>query len=176
MSNGSVVRNLTAEARAARQGSSDLEAGPSTSQAAAASEDEVIFRELHEADLPELKDLQRGLFPVQYSDNFYMRLLTEGHYTIVGVTRSGGWLGTGEIVAVASTRIVQAESSEATPGQREAYIMTLGVKVHAHAHCLALYCPPCSRTPHHLANSPPPLRPLLPSRRSPFDGAAWAPP
>ena len=134
MSEGSVVRNLTQEARAARQASSDLEAGPSTSEAAAASDDEIIFRELAEPDLPELKDLQRGLFPVQYSDNFYMRLLSEGHFTTVGVTRSGGWLGTGEIVAVASTRIVQADSNEATPGQREAYIMTLGVKVRPPAH------------------------------------------
>ena len=140
---GSVVRNLTQEARAARQASSDLEAGPSTSAPTAAADDEIIFRELREPDLPELKDLQRGLFPVQYSDNFYMRLLSEGHYTIVGVTRSGGWLGTGEIVAVASTRIVQADSNEATPGQREAYIMTLGVKVRPSAHCPALRCPPC---------------------------------
>ena len=138
MSETTCMRNLTLEARGAKESrqASDIEAGPSTSQAAAP-EAEIFFRELHEADLPELRELQRGLFPVQYSDNFYMRLLNEGHYTTVGVTRSGGWLGTGEIVAVASTRIVIAESNEATPGQREAYIMTLGVKVRPHAHCPA---------------------------------------
>ena len=118
----------------------DVEAGAAGPSAVAA---EVLFRELRVEDVEELKQLQRTLFPVQYSDNFYMRLLSEGHYTIVGVTRSGGWLGTGEIVAVASTRIVQADSNEATPGQREAYIMTLGVKVRPSAHCPALRCPPC---------------------------------
>ena len=98
-----------------------------------------------------------GNIQVRYSDSFYDRLFTDGHYTAVGCT-----VPHGEIVAVAAVRIVQ-RGQDAPPGQRnqrevlsacgidaptprplscqlpthqsawplprQAYIMTLGVKV-----------------------------------------------
>ena len=101
----------------------DLEAGATSSSAGA--EPEIAFRELQVRDVAELRELQLALFPVRYSDSFYDRLFTDGHYTSVGCTVSDG-----EIVAVASVRIVQ-RGDDAPPNQqnlREAYIMTLGVK------------------------------------------------
>ena len=49
---------------------------------------------------------------MRYSDSFYERLFTDGHYTVVGCT-----VPDGEIVAVASVRIVQ-RSDDAPPAQR----------------------------------------------------------
>ena len=120
-----------------RQGPIDLEAGPTASSSArpstplpqsqkqqpqtsaAATSASVHFRELRIEDISELKELQRALFPVHYNDSFYQRLFTEGHFTLVGVTPSE------EIVAVASARIMEPLAADM---QREAYIMTLGVK------------------------------------------------
>merc|ERR1740124_146724 len=99
----------------------DLEA----SATRAGTESEIVFRELQARDVTELRELQPSLFPVRYSDSFYDRLFTDGHYTAVGCTVSDG-----EIVAVAAVRIVQ-RGDDAPPAQRnlrEAYIMTLGVK------------------------------------------------
>ena len=76
----------------------------------------VSFRTLETGDLGEVKALHAVLFPVQYSDNFYNRLFSEGYFCLVGV------LG-GRIVAVASARCVETDG---TPSN-EAYIMTLGV-------------------------------------------------
>lgn len=49
---------------------------------------------------------------MRYSDSFYDRLFTDGHYTAVGCTVSDG-----EIVAVAAVRIVQ-RGDDAPPAQR----------------------------------------------------------
>lgn len=49
---------------------------------------------------------------MRYSDSFYDRLFTDGHYTTVGCT-----VPDGEIVAVASVRIVQ-RGDDAPPAQR----------------------------------------------------------
>ena len=49
---------------------------------------------------------------MRYSDGFYERLFTDGHYTVVGCT-----VPDGEIVAVASVRIVQ-RGDDAPPAQR----------------------------------------------------------
>ena len=53
-----------------------------------------------------------GATQVRYSDSFYERLFTDGHYTVVGCT-----VPDGEIVAVASVRIVQ-RGDDAPPAQR----------------------------------------------------------
>jgi ribosomal protein S18 acetylase RimI-like enzyme len=126
-------------------GDNDLEAGlveeDGAEEEAAA---DVVFRDLELADLPALRALQSGLFPVQYNDAFYSRLFAPGFYTLVGVAApaaAGGDVPTppplsaeepeqpdeaplgarGEaVVAVASARV--------TTDWRVAYIMTLGVR------------------------------------------------
>ena len=47
-----------------------------------------------------LMELQRGLFPVQYTESFYTKLFTPGYYCFVGVAPDG------EIVAVVSARAI----------------------------------------------------------------------
>lgn len=71
-------------------------------------------------------ELQRALFPVQYSDAFYDKLFTSGYYCLVGFTQ------TGELVAVASARSIPFEALGDVQPTNEAYIMTLGVKVPTH--------------------------------------------
>jgi hypothetical protein len=92
----------------------DLERGVDTPTM----QSEVVFRDLDEADLPSVKELHRALFPVQYSDSFYTRLFAEGYFCLVGEVE-------GEVIAVASARAVDQNGQEA----RDAYIMTLGVRV-----------------------------------------------
>lgn len=70
-----------------------------------------------------LMELQRGLFPVQYTESFYTKLFTPGYYCIVGVAPDG------EIVAVVSARAIAFATAHEQQSSREAYIMTLGVKV-----------------------------------------------
>jgi len=94
----------------------DVEAGASSS------EGNIHFRDVEERDIPGLMELQRGLFPVQYTESFYTKLFTPGYYCIVGVAPDG------EIVAVASARVVDFQSAQELQSVREAYIMTLGVK------------------------------------------------
>lgn len=84
---------------------------------------EVFFRELEERDVKGLMELQRGLFPVQYTESFYTKLFTPGYYCIVGVAPDG------EIVAVVSARAIAFATAHEQQSSREAYIMTLGVKV-----------------------------------------------
>merc|ERR1719272_1638609 len=90
----------------------DLEVGATRG----GTESEIAFRELQARDVIELRELQLALFPVRYSDSFYDRLFTDdlaiGHYTAVGCT-----VPDGEIVAVASVRIVQ-RGDDAPPAQR----------------------------------------------------------
>lgn len=76
----------------------------------------VVFRALDRGDLEEVKALHRILFPVQYSDSFYERLFSEGHFCLVGVVGD-------RVVAVASARCVGHDGRPSN----EAYIMTLGV-------------------------------------------------
>lgn len=95
----------------------------------------ITFRDLQQEDIPGLMELQRALFPVQYQESFYNRLFSDGYYCLVGVTSSG------EIVAVASARVVPAGAAGEAQSPKEAYIMTLGVKARreaarAHAACL----------------------------------------
>lgn len=84
---------------------------------------EVFFRELEERDVKGLMELQRGLFPVQYTESFYTKLFTPGYYCFVGVAPDG------EIVAVVSARAIAFATAHEQQSSREAYIMTLGVKV-----------------------------------------------
>jgi len=86
----------------------DLEVGATRG----GTESEIAFRELQARDVIELRELQLALFPVRYSDSFYDRLFTDGYYTAVGCTVSDG-----EIVAVASVRIVQ-RGDDAPAAQR----------------------------------------------------------
>ena len=79
----------------------------------------ITFRMLREADIPELMELQRALFPVQYTESFYAKLFADGYYCEIGVSL------TGEIATVASARVMEQFQDVPT---REAYIMTLGVK------------------------------------------------
>lgn len=74
----------------------------------------VTFRRLQEGDVPPLMELQRVLFPVVYSENFYTRLFNAGSFCIVGVVNDG------DIVAVATARVAFNDE--------EAYIMTFGVR------------------------------------------------
>lgn len=92
----------------------DIEAQLGASSSA--DEPEIVFREIRHADIAELKQLQRVLFPVQYSDTFYQRLFTDGYYTIVGVT-----VPDGELVAVASVRTVQHSDEVRDSGLREVW-------------------------------------------------------
>eukprot|EP00900_Chrysochromulina_parva_P028148 jgi/Chrpa1/9968/Chrysochromulina_OHIO_Genome00017293-RA len=89
---------------------------------AVAGPSEVFFRELEERDVTGLMELQRGLFPVQYTESFYTKLFTPGYYCIVGVAPDG------EIVAVVSARAIAFATAHEQQSSREAYIMTLGVK------------------------------------------------
>ena len=93
----------------------DVESGDSMSPS-------VGYRPLVLDDIPELRELQRTLFPVQYGDSFYTKLLSPGYYCLVGVTAAG------ELVAVASARVIRPEEANETQAAHEAYIMTLGVK------------------------------------------------
>ena len=70
-----------------------------------------------------LMELQRGLFPVQYTESFYTKLFTPGYYCFVGVAPDG------EIVAVVSARAIAFATAHEQQSSREAYILTLGVKV-----------------------------------------------
>ena len=92
----------------------DIEAQLGASSSA--DEPEIVFREIRHADIAELQQLQRVLFPVQYSDTFYQRLFTDGYYTIVGVT-----VPDGELVAVASVRTVQHSDEVRDSGLREVW-------------------------------------------------------
>ena len=87
----------------------------------------VRFRRLHRKDLDEVIELHRQLFPVQYSPAFFERLFTHGYFCQVGVSAE-----TGEVITVASARVVDAH--DATRQTDEAYIMTLGVKP-SHRRC-----------------------------------------
>jgi len=88
----------------------------------ASGSNDVFFRDVEERDIASLMELQRGLFPVQYTESFYTKLFTPGYYCIVGLAPDG------EVVAVASARVVAFESPTEMQSVREAYIMTLGVK------------------------------------------------
>ncbi|KAG8463885.1 hypothetical protein KFE25_000053 [Diacronema lutheri] len=82
----------------------------------------VIYRDIAPQDVPQVDELQRQLFPVRYSEGFYQRLFTDGHYTVLGVTPDG------RIIGIASARTVSDELMAAeTDRGREGYIMTLGV-------------------------------------------------
>eukprot|EP00966_Prymnesium_polylepis_P121918 2818217-Prymnesium_polylepis.1 len=73
------------------------QASPDVEHGAAAPS--ISFRDLQTEDLEVVKELHQQLFPVQYSDSFYSRLFSPGHFCIVGLVQ-------GEIVAVASARTV----------------------------------------------------------------------
>ena len=81
----------------------------------------IIFRALRQSDLPAVMELHRSLFPVQYTESFFNKLFTSGYFCEVGVDASG------EIITVATARVVGQFDASATPTQ-EAYIMTLGVR------------------------------------------------
>ena len=119
----------------------DLEAaaGQSAVDATSAAADtplHVLFRDLEEADIPAVRELQSALFPVQYPDSFYARLFDPGYYCQVGV------LADGLMVTVASARFLDGSQPAANgsssssgnrqrvdvDGSREAYLMTLGVR------------------------------------------------
>jgi len=95
-----------------------VRSGPSSSS----SSSNISFRDVDERDIPGLMQLQRELFPVQYSESFYAKLFTPGYYCLVGLAPGG------EIVAVASARVVPYDSPHDPQTTKEAYIMTLGVK------------------------------------------------
>ncbi|KAJ1625689.1 acyl-CoA N-acyltransferase [Pavlovales sp. CCMP2436] len=79
----------------------------------------VRYRDIYPQDVLRVDDLQRQLFPVRYSESFYQRLFTPGHYTVLAVTAAG------EVVGIASARTVL---DEVVDERREGYIMTLGVR------------------------------------------------
>ena len=106
----------------AKASSSDLEAGSSSSDDVDA---QITFRDLEHGDIPELMLLQRDLFPVQYTESFYSKLFSPGYYCLVGHTSIG------ELVAVASARVLESDRPHDMQLANEAYIMTLGVKVRA---------------------------------------------
>lgn len=82
----------------------------------------IFYRDIHPEDVPRVDELQRQLFPVRYSEGFYQRLFTDGHYTVLAVTADGA------IVGIASARTVMDEPVGLRPeSTREGYIMTLGV-------------------------------------------------
>lgn len=82
----------------------------------------VHFRGIHREDVGPLDELQRHLFPVRYSETFYDRLFTEGHFTILAVDTAG------RIVGVASARTsAEDTTASAVDGVTEGYVMTLGV-------------------------------------------------
>ena len=81
----------------------------------------ISFRPLRQSDLPAVMELHRSLFPVQYTESFFNKLFTSGYFCEVGVDASG------EVITVASARVVAQFDASATPTQ-EAYIMTLGVR------------------------------------------------
>lgn len=95
------------------------QSGCGGASASSASEDSITWRDLQEVDLAPLQALQILLFPVRYSDSFYRKLLWPGYCTRVGIASSG------ELVAVASARVVDDHQQE-LPGSA-AYLMTLGV-------------------------------------------------
>lgn len=83
----------------------------------------LTFRDLRDEDLPEVMELHRALFPVQYNETFYRKLFMPGYYCQVGVITSG------EIVTVASARtVIDAVGGGSATDSPEAYIMTLGVR------------------------------------------------
>jgi len=115
-------------------------------------EGEVTFRDLEEGDLPALRELQSGLFPVQYKDSFYTKLFTNGYYALVGVApphtratgdtprprRSAGpnradaveyeYEGPGGApLGAHGEAVVAVACARVTADWRVAYIMTLGV-------------------------------------------------
>jgi len=100
----------------------------------ASGSNDVFFRDVEERDIASLMELQRGLFPVQYTESFYTKLFTPGYYCIVGLAPDG------EVVAVASARVVAFESPTEMQSVREAYIMTLGVKARVYPPSLDLAC------------------------------------
>jgi ribosomal protein S18 acetylase RimI-like enzyme len=59
---------------------------------------------------------------VRYSEAFYQRLFTPGHFTVLAVIASG------EVVGIASARTVADEAVGSREERREGYIMTLGVR------------------------------------------------
>jgi len=84
-------------------------------------EDPIVTRPLRPADLDEVKELQRQLFPVRYNDSFYNKLFSPGYFTLVGCRDASG-----EIITIASARIVDDNARRLD--NAAAYIMTLGVK------------------------------------------------
>ena len=60
---------------------------------------------------------------MQYTESFYTKLFTPGHFCLVGITAQG------ELITVASARVIEGEQPTDVQQPNEAYIMTLGVKV-----------------------------------------------
>lgn len=83
----------------------------------------VVYRDIFPEDVPAVDELQRQLFPVRYSEGFYQRLFTDGHYTVLAATPDGA------IIGIASARTVSDEAvGSRSDHVREGYIMTLGVQ------------------------------------------------
>jgi ribosomal protein S18 acetylase RimI-like enzyme len=81
----------------------------------------IVYRDITVADIPSVDELQCQLFPVRYSESFYQRLFTPGHYTVLACSQSG------RIIGIASARTVADEIVGTGSGEtREGYIMTLG--------------------------------------------------
>jgi ribosomal protein S18 acetylase RimI-like enzyme len=82
----------------------------------------LVYRDIFPVDVRAVDELQQQLFPVRYSEGFYERLFTPGHYTVLATTPAG------HIIGIASGRTVVDEmvGSQSEEG-KEGYIMTLGV-------------------------------------------------
>ena len=90
----------------------------------------VEFRGVQQGDIPALIELNRKLFPVVYSEQFYQDLLSPNHVSILAFVA-----GTDTLIG-AATAVLEVDERDkklhAVPGtcgslQTTAYIMTLGV-------------------------------------------------
>lgn len=82
----------------------------------------LVFRAARQQDLAGLQDLNKSLFPVQYSDQFYQDLLNPEYRTVLVFCRE-----TQLLVGAATAFMEMGDKKYSGTQTCSAYIMTLGV-------------------------------------------------